>query len=123
MRLNERGLKKLIKETVAEMQTSTYGKMPMVRTSDWCSEYISQAYSQRDRADRQACCAKLPKILRSVEQFLEWYDWAFDNDMVHQDASSMLVSIAVADDRLSRRGIDRIEVIQRELMKNKPLGY
>lgn len=123
MKLNERGLKKLIKETVAEMQTSAYGKMPMLRTAGWCQEYVSQAYSHSDHKDRQVCCARLPRILRSVEQFLEWYDWAFDNDMVHQDASSLLVAIAVADDRLSSRGIDRIEMIQRELTNNKPIGY
>lgn len=75
MRLNERGLKKLIKETVAEMQVSPYGKMPMVRTAGWCSEYslrrlLSESLKGNPRR-KSEYYTKLMTLMKSEESFFQ----------------------------------------------------
>ena len=99
------------KEAVVE-----YDKLPRIRTAGYKAYKIDQAYADRRGTITKRALKELPDILTSVEQFLQWFD-KYSGSVVSTDPSDVLVRIAMEDDRLSSRSIDRIEMISRQLQR------
>jgi len=124
MKLTKRQLKRIIREEYSRLKHQDlikeavveYDKLPRIRTAGYKAYLIDQAYADRRGTITKRALRELPDILTSVDQFLQWFD-KYSGSVVSTDPSDVLVAIAVQDDRLSSRSIDRIEMISRQLQR------
>jgi len=124
MKLTKRQLKRIIREEYSRLKHQDlikeavveYDKLPRIRTAGYKAYKIDQASADRRGTITKHALRELPDILTSVDQFLQWFD-KYSGSVVSTDPSDVLVAIAVQDDRLSSRSIDRIEMISRQLQR------
>ena len=107
--LSERVIRRIINES-----TYDYGKLPLIRTANYKSEILDLARSDRRLTKIRKAVSKLPNIIRSIQDFMNWYN---ENNFLlyNQSPGDILIDIAVSDENLSSRSIDRIELIQRKM--------
>jgi hypothetical protein len=124
MKISKRQLKKIIKEEYSRLKHQglikeavvEYDKLPRIRTAGYKAYKMDQASADVRGDITEKALMELPDMLTSVEQFLQWFD-KYSGSVVSTDPSDVLVAIAVEDDRLSSRSIDRIEMISRQLQR------